>query len=352
MWVAIKKWKWILSALFCFLLLYILPSETVEQYYSRGIFLHIRHLLDVTFGKLPFPSYYLFLAFLAIAALKWIAHFFKEKPGPFLHRLFKLISFTGFMTTAFFIIWGFNYGRYPLSKSLGLIPKPLTKNELENELKLTAEHLAQIRNKIHNDTSEIPQIAFINTIEEKCTNSLNVVLTDFGFPTSRVRGRFVQDDMFLLFNIGGQYLPFVGEANVDDAVYCSKKPFYLIHEMAHGNGFTSESDCNFLAYVSCIHSQILPLQYSGELNYLMYLLEDYRDRDELAAAQFGTTMPTIIQKDLKDIRDYYLKHTFKTAIIGEMINNIYLKTLRVQEGTKSYNKMILLVHAWKQKNQF
>lgn len=350
MWREILKWKWILLALVCFLLLYILPTETIEQYYSQGIFLKIRHLLDVSFGKVPFPSYYLFLVFIVVAALKWMAHFFKEKPHPFWQRLFKLFSFTGFLVSVFFIVWGFNYGRYPLSHFLDVEPRPLSIQELEQELNTTAAHLVEIRSKIHKDTSVIPQIAFINNIEEKCTNSLNAVLYDLGFPPSHVRGRFVLDDMLLLFNVGGQYLPFVGEANVDDAVYCSKKPFYLIHEMAHGNGFTSESDCNFLAYISCVRSGSLPLQYSGELNYLLYLLEDLRNRDESAANQFRDSMPAIIQKDLRDIRDYYQKHTFKTAVIGEVINNIYLKTLRVQDGTKSYNKMVLMVYAWKQKN--
>jgi hypothetical protein len=65
--------------------------------------------------------------------------------------------------------------------------------------------------------------------------------------------------MLLDIQYRGHYLPFVGEGNVDDAVYYSKKPFYMIHEMAHGNGFTEETDCNFLAYVSCKQSGNLSL---------------------------------------------------------------------------------------------
>ncbi|MBK9327768.1 MAG: DUF3810 family protein [Sphingobacteriales bacterium] len=352
MWAVIKKWKWILSAVCCFLLLYTIPPDMIERYYSEWIFRKIRYLLDITFGKIPFPSYYLFVGFMVVAALKWTAHFFKEKPGPFLLRLFNLISFAGFLITFFFILWGFNYGRYPLENKLNLEVKPLSSTELFEELDSTVSYLTRIRLKIHKDTTIIPQIVFVNNIESNCANALNVGLTDFDLPLSHVRGRFVIDDMFLFFNVGGQYLPFVGEANVDDAVYHSKKPFYMIHEMAHGNGFTSESDCNFLAYVSCIRSKSLSLQYSGELNYLLYLLEDFKYRDAGAAARFRSSMPAAIRNDLTDIRNYYKKHSFKTAVIGEWFNNGYLKILGIKDGTQSYDKMVLLVHAWKFKNRY
>ena len=106
----LRKWKWIITAVFCFALLYMVPAAVFEKYYSNGIFLVVRKLLDNTFGKLPFPSYYLFIAFILIVVLKWFLHFFREKPQPFLQRIFKIASFTGFMIVAFFVLWGFNYG--------------------------------------------------------------------------------------------------------------------------------------------------------------------------------------------------------------------------------------------------
>jgi hypothetical protein len=102
----IRKWKWIILATTCFLLLYMLPATFIETYYSNGIFLFVRKLLDNTFGKLPFPSFYLFLAFLLFIVMKWFLHFFREKPQPVLQRLFKIFSFAGFMITAFYYSLG------------------------------------------------------------------------------------------------------------------------------------------------------------------------------------------------------------------------------------------------------
>ncbi len=345
----IRKWKWIISTLVCYFLLYILPTGFIERYYSIGFFLIIREILDNTFGKLPFPSYYIFLIVILILTIKWILHFFKEKPQPIYQRLFKIVSFGGFLATTFFILWGFNYGRIPLEKKLNLDIQQLTKKQLIAETKVTIEQLTNIRLIIKKDTNAIPQIVFINNIEENCRTALNTSLKDFKYPfSSKIRGRFLYEDIFLIFGIGGQYLPFIGEGNVDDAVFHSKKPFYLTHEMAHGNGFTEEADCNFLAYVSCVKSGNLSLEYSGELNYLLYLFFELKNRDKQVLNLILETIPIAIQKDLNEIKRYNEIHTFKTGFLGDFINDTYLKLLGIQDGVKNYDKMILLVYAWKQ----
>ncbi|MEN9448517.1 MAG: hypothetical protein RJA25_1807 [Bacteroidota bacterium] len=343
------KWKWIIAALSCFLLLYILPTEFIEKYYSTGFFLWIRKIVDNTFAHLPFPSYYLFIVVLFFIILKWFLHFFKEKPSPLLQHLFKIASFAGFMITLFFIMWGFNYGRIPIEKHLNFEINTLTEEQLIVETKETIAHLSQIRKSIKNDTNVIPEIVFVNNIEENSRDALCATLNDFKYPNStKIRGRFVLDDMFLIFGVGGQYMPYIGEGNVDDAVYYSRKSFYLMHEMAHGNGFTNEATCNFLAYVSCMQAGNLSIEYSGEINYLIYLFNAWKNTNENIFLAFKNELPLALKKDLEDMKRHNEKHTFKSAFLGDMINNAYLKILGIQDGVKNYDKMVLLVYAWKQ----
>lgn len=344
----IRKWKWIISTVVCYLLLCVLPSSFFEKYYSNGFFVLVRKILDNTFGKLPFPSYYLFLVIILFIILKWFLHFFREKPQPVLQRLFKIASFVGFMITIFFILWGFNYGRIPLENKLNLNIQPITQEQLISETDATILQLTKIRSTIKTDTNAIPQIVFVNKIEDNCRGALNASLNQFSYPYSnKIRGRFLYEDMLLVLSIGGQYLPYIGEGNVDDAVFYSKKPFYLIHEMAHGNGFTEEADCNFLAYISCVQSTNLSLQYSGELNYLLYLFSELKSRDETAFDSIKKNIPVAIKKDLTELKKHSEEHTFKTGIVGDFINNAYLKLLGVKDGVKNYDKMVLLVYAWK-----
>jgi hypothetical protein len=58
-------------------------------------------------------------------------------------------------------------------------------------------------------------------------------------------------------------------------------------------------------------------------------------------------MPAVIRKDLLELRAYSLRHTFRTGILGEAVNNFYLKMMGVEEGTRNYDKMILLIYSWK-----
>ena len=344
----IRKWKWVLAAAFCVMLWAFLPRPFIEQYYSRGFFLLVRKLMDNTFGYLPFPAYYLFLGFLVMMVVNWILHFFREKPQPFKERIFTIFSFACAMLSFFFVLWGFNYSRVSVEDQLYLHTKPMSQEVLLEEIKSTSGQLYNIRTQIMDSAHSMPQIVFINNIEDNARAAIQETLKEFNFPyDARVRGRFVFEDMFLYWNVGGQYMPFVGEANVDDGVFPSKKPFYLAHEMAHSFGFTAESDCNFLAYVSCVESGKLPFQYSGELNYLLYLLAELKSRDAVLYDSITTDLPDIIRADLEEIRLHQEKHTYKTGVVGNVVNELYLSALGVEDGIKNYDKMILLVYEWK-----
>ncbi|MEZ5026309.1 MAG: DUF3810 domain-containing protein [Chitinophagales bacterium] len=345
---SIRKWKWILLALLCIVLLYSVPASFWEQYYASSFFILVRKLLDGLGQLIPFPVFILFLTLMLILAIRWFLHFFKEKPKPFLQRCFTLFSFFGFMLSLFFLLWGFNYGRIPLEDKLKLSIKPLSNEQLIQETEATIQNLSALRKSIKSDSGSIPQIIFINNIDNKCQSALDSTLHQFNYPfSSNLNAYFVPNDFLMVFGIGGIYIPFTGEGCVDNAVYYSRKPFYFIHEMAHANGFTQEADCNFLAYVSCIQSKDISYQYCGELNYLLYLLADLKERNKSSYDKLLDTAPKLIQYDLNEIKTYYQEHQFKTAKIGDAINNLYLKFMGVKDGVKNYDKMVLLVYAWK-----
>jgi hypothetical protein len=325
-----------------------LPAAFFEQYYSNLLFQKIRMIMDNTFGKIPFSSIYIFFGVMLIIFLKWFLYFFKEKPEPFLTRVQSTLSFFGFMITLFFILWGFNYGRIPLEQKLNLKLTPLSDTQLTSEIDSTVFKLASIRKVLKKDTSSIPQIVFINKIEDNSRNALNATLKQLEYPFSeKIRTRFLLDDMLLIFNIGGQYSPYTGEGGVDDAVFYSKKPFYVVHEMAHGNGFTQEADCNFLAYMSCIQSSNNSFQYSAEFNYLLYLLNEISIRNHTTYLNLVEKFPLEIKHDLEAYKVHQSEHTFKSGFLGDAINHFFLKVMGIQEGIKNYDKMVLLIYAWK-----
>jgi len=63
-----RNWWWIALGSFAILVRILLGGspEIIEQYYSQGIFLGIRSVIDSTFGLLPFPLIYLFFFLLIV----------------------------------------------------------------------------------------------------------------------------------------------------------------------------------------------------------------------------------------------------------------------------------------------
>lgn len=73
----------------------------------------------------------------------------------------------------------------------------------------------------------------------------------------------------------GVYFPFSMEANyntyLSDLSYCAT----TAHELSHLKGYIYEDEADFMAYLACTSSEDPYLQYSGYLNVLGYLQNDY-----------------------------------------------------------------------------
>jgi hypothetical protein len=53
--------------------------------------------------------------------------------------------------------------------------------------------------------------------------------------------------------------------------------------------------------------------------------------------------------DLKQISENWRQYQGTLAKIGEKVNERYLKSQGVKEGLRSYNRMVVLVAAWRKK---
>ncbi|MEO6759635.1 MAG: DUF3810 family protein, partial [Saprospiraceae bacterium] len=124
--------KWIASLLFGLLTLLLNTlahhrPEWVEQWYSRGLFLLVRQILDWTIGRLPVPGFYLFWIGITLGWI-WLV---RRRPAldsfwlKFRHWAARLLGFAGLMIGLFYWMWGFNYARIPLKEQMGLSVQPL-----------------------------------------------------------------------------------------------------------------------------------------------------------------------------------------------------------------------------------
>lgn len=349
-----KRWIWVLLGIITLIIRYVLSPKWIESFYSRGLFLWIRRLIDNTIGYFPFPLIYLFFVLLVIFLIIRIKKSNFKQLWSFkgiTSTLFSIFAFLGGALFFFFFLWGFNYGRISLVQQLDLSPTPLPVEELKAELDNITTLVLSAREALDPDTLALEESLIPEDLENLTRSEVEKTLLKLGYPVhGKVRGRILfPKGIFLRFSSAGLYWPFVGEGNIDGGLHHLQRPFTLAHELSHGYGITNEGVCNFLAYLACKDAQNPFIRYSGLLSYWRYLAIAFQrfERDKYWA--FRKTLPLGFQADLDAINENLEKYPDIFPQVRYMAYDAYLKSQGISEGMKSYSQIIMLVKAWDKK---
>ncbi|MEM8526317.1 MAG: DUF3810 domain-containing protein [Bacteroidota bacterium] len=354
-----KKWKWFWIGLGVgsMLLRWGLGNapQFVENYFSRGLFLFVRKILDAL-RFVPIPVVYLLLLLLAYALGKGIYLLFKNNT-PLKERLgnalLSLGASIGAIIFFFLFLWGFNYARVPIEQQQGLEVQPLSKEELWTALEEERDCIIKLRAEIGKDSVALLQEQLPDDLEQKVQTNLRRVLKELGYPY-RFNPKVQQlrpKGVLLRFQTLGVYFPWTGECNLDAGLHPLEKPHVMAHELAHGYGFGDEGTCNYLAYLACTTSNDPVLQYAGHFEYYSTLAINYRRYDREAYLQQLRALPPAIKADWNDI---ILTHDLYPDIFPKLRRatyDAYLKVQGIEEGIKNYNRVLMLVEAMKRKTK-
>ncbi|HMQ45795.1 MAG TPA: DUF3810 domain-containing protein [Saprospiraceae bacterium] len=360
LWIRYKKSLfWIGLGLLALLIRFLLAGKPdwIETYYSRRIFVALRSGIDVLAGLFPIPLIYPFIALLVfdVGRRKW--KWLKTKMAwseRLLSGLFGILGFLGGVIFFFLFLWGYNYGRLSLESQLGLQPQALSLEELKEELDIETEKLIAGRAVFGwKDSVALTDPKLIKGMEAKLRAAVERWLSENGYPVAgEVRGRYVYPKgIFLHFGSSGLYFPFTGEGHIDAGLTILQKPYVMAHEMSHGYGFGDEGTCNFIAYVSCIHSDDPFLAYIGHLSYWRTLATNYLSYKPDEYRSFRATLPLAIQADLDAINVNLLAYPDIMPALRDAAYEAYLKSQGIEEGMKNYNRVIMLARAWRLKGK-
>jgi hypothetical protein len=329
----------------------------IENLYSRGIFLAIRWTIDNLLAWFPLPLIYLFLTTLIIFTFrnmwKWIRTRMDWRKR-LLSGVGGVLAFFGGAVFFFLVLWGFNYGRVPVEQQLGLEPKPLSLDELKQELKLETEYIIQRRSEISHITDSAITAAFLpENLERQLRRNLENRLQRYHFPTvGKVRGRYLYPKgIFLRFSSAGLYFPWTGEGHVDPGLHALQIPYVMAHELAHGYGFADEGTCTFWGYLACINSDNPIIAYAGHLGYWRELAADFRRYDPENYPAFRKSLPLGIQRDLEAINESLVKYPDIMPRLRYAAYDAYLKTQGIEEGILNYDRVTMLVTAWRKNKE-
>ena len=213
-----------------------------------------------------------------------------------------------------------------------------------------ADYLAEWRQQIPGITdSALNRANLPEKLEKQLRGQLESWLEKHDFPTigrARVK-RIFPKGIFLRFSSSGLYFPYTGEGQFDAGLHPLQWPFVTMHEMSHAYGFGDEGTCNFLAYLAGTTSKDPVVAYAAHLAFYRTLATNYLRYEPEAYREFRANLPMGIQSDLNAINQNLQAYPDIMPRLRYVAYDTYLRAQGIPEGMQNYNRVIMLVKAWR-----
>jgi hypothetical protein len=358
-----RRMIWTGLGVFAYLLHLVLGrnSALVEAAYSRIFFAALRWAWDYSLGLLPVPLIYVFLAGALAWDARWLYRRFIQKPRRRHPRKWRIglaflsvAAVVGAIVCSFYLMWGFNYNRISLEKHLRLEVRPLGPVELREEAGWALRAASEARALIPAATAlPLDSSHYPFNPESAIRDSMSAVLKGFGYPApGKVRVRELRPGGLLMrFSSSGFYFPFFEEGYISASLLPFERPFTMAHEMAHGFGFNDEGVANFLAFLACERAENPAVKYSGRLAYWNSAAGELVRISPQGLRDLVVAMPEGMRADLRAAAENWERYQGSLMEIGEKINQQYLRSQGIEEGIKSYDRLAMLVFAWRDRKK-
>lgn len=350
----LRHFCFLIPALAALLLRVVLPHfpELTETVFAKGVFRILSVPLGGLISLLPF-SLTEVLAVLALPAFVFLLVWFIRRlcrTGCRKQLLMRAGKGTAWVLSTVFLLYmllhGVNFYRLPVGELMGLETAEPSAAQLRDICIDLAEKASKEREGLEED-------------EDGCTRlsqpiSKTLRLADNGYRKLQGRYPFLFGGVFQAkpvqlshwwsyTGITGMYFPMLVEANVNIDVPDSSIPATAAHELAHTRGFAREDECNFLAYLTCIHSDSADFRYSGYLmayiycSNALYAYDTELWRETRAACSEG------ILRDLGERNRYWEAFEGKVQEISNSVNNSFLESQGQEKGVLSYDQVVSLI---------
>ncbi len=328
--------------------------QVVENLYSNGLQIPIRQGLSLFFGLFPFSVaeivVTLFLLFIIFKFVLMVKCLISGK-WDFLLFLKHIIRNILIFISLFYFILTFTYGlayfRYPFSRSAELTIRPYSLDDLEKTAVILIDKANSTRNQVKETESGVMKLpgTQLDTLHRspagynRLSNEYPQFKGNYGDPKN-----MLYSGMFIRFNVAGIYST-VGESLVCNRLPDVYYPHTVSHELAHQRGIANEEDANFVGYLACINHPDSDFQYSGYFTALNYVLGAISREDRTLAKELAALLHPSVIKDMKDARNQMMRYQSPLTEVGTSINDAYLKSRLVSDGTKSYGRFVDLLVA-------
>jgi hypothetical protein len=319
--------------------------EFVETYYSRGLYPIISKISRFIFGWIPFSIGDLFYLLIVILSIRWLFKNFRRlgfEPTRFLIDIAATVSLVYFV---FHLLWGLNYYRQPLHRTLGLDYEYTTAELISTTERLIVKSNALHRKLGYADSVKIDLPYSQREIFKKSLNGYEALAEQY--PDLAYSPKSLKKSGWSLgltyMGYSGYYNPFSGEAQVNNLIKTYKFPVVSCHEEAHQIGFAAENEANFIATLATINNEDPFIQYSGYIFALRYCVNEVARRDVEAYDSLLLKINPGILASYKEMRDFWEKYKNPFEGFSKGFWDQFLKANNQSRGIMSYSYMVALV---------
>ena len=302
----------------------------METYYSNLLYKKLSFSKNIIFDLSDFPfGEILYFSFIFI-----LIYFFFRDTKSITYTVSSILIIIYF----FYISWGVNYFRIPLHKS---ISQEVYLNEKKIE---TLTRFISIQcNKLKKE---------INTKKIGNKNNLNSYKNII--ESKNQKFKYSNFSIILSYlGIKGYYNPFTNEANVNSEIPDILIPVTIYHELAHKQGFASESDANFIGFFNAYKSHEAEIQYSASFFAFRYLYHDLYKMNPNSAENIYESLNSEVKNDFSIVSNFWLYYSNRFQKIQKNIFDLFLKTNGQKKGINSYDEVVkLLLFTFDGKNKF
>lgn len=317
--------------------------DFIENYYSKGLYPVIAKSSRFLLGWIPFSMGDICYLLLIIICLKWCFKNIKN-----IHKKEQLLSISSFLSIVYFLfhfLWGMNYYRLPLHKSLYL-DKEYTTDELISTTIDYIEKASSIHLKIAtNDTVKVNIPYSRNEIFNKTFSAYNTL--QYEFPQLDYHPKSIKKSIISLpltyMGFSGYLNPFTNEAQVNYLIPKYYYPFVSCHEEAHQLGFAAENEANFIGCLASMASNDLYFKYSGTISALRYCMREVYKRDQVLYDSLLKTINKGILANYKESRDFWKSYQNPIEPLFKNSYDTFLKANNQSKGIKSYSYVVALL---------
>ena len=317
-------------------------TDFVEAWYSKGFYPKLAFVSRKALGWMPFSLGDVIYFIMILLLFRWIwkqrIGFFKEWKTNGL----TILSWVSVFYFFFHLLWGMNYYRIPLDEKL-----QIEKEYSAKQLKTFAEKMLRKTNELQLKITKNDSVAVVIPYSDKeiynlalkgYTN-LPIDLNEFHYEDKSIKSSLFSYPLSYM-GFGGYLNPFTNEAQVNNLKPKYTSPLTTCHEMAHQTGIGSESECNFIGFITASKNEDLYFQYSAYSFALRYALNNLEVLKEGSSKPFVEKINAGVLKNFDENELFWDQYQTTINSLFEYFYDNFLKANQQKDGMEGYSKFV------------